>query len=67
MKRPRADSDDEDLDPAALDEAVLIFFHQEASRPSVGKVSDVQRVVHAMKKNLAEADANEAAGINTDE
>ena len=68
MKRtPRADLEDAKVDPAALDVAVLTFFHEEASRQSVGKISDVERVLQAMKKNLAEADANEAAGIDTDE
>ena len=68
MKRtPLAAVDDEELDPAALDEAVLTFFQGEASRATVGKVSDVERVGQALKKSLAEAEANEAAGINTDE
>ena len=68
MKRTsREELDDAGLDPAALDEAVLTFFQGEASRATVGKVSDVERVGQALKKSLAEAEANEATRINTDE
>ena len=59
--------DDDDIDPAALDAAVMIFFQTEPARSSGGQIADFEGVVQTMTRNLVGPEASPVAGVNTDE